>query len=204
MMRGVPPTRHGITTNTFQPLVRPVPSLFDVAAGAGLHVAGFVNWPELRDLADPASFRFWLAFAEPSDSAGDQAVAYETIRRYQVDPFDLAFVYFGYPDVAGHRFGWMSDPYLEAIAFADRCLGQVLAKITNADVIALADHGGHERTHGTDMPEDMTIPWIAAGPNVRAKGELQNVRIFDTCTTAAALLGLPMHPAWEGRNVLAS
>ena len=30
-----------------------------------------------------------------------------------------------------------------------------------------ADHGGHDRTHGTDSPEDMTIPFIIKGKNFK-------------------------------------
>ena len=31
-----------------------------------------------------------------------------------------------------------------------------------------ADHGGHDRTHGTDSPEDMTIPFIIKGKDFKA------------------------------------
>ena len=31
-----------------------------------------------------------------------------------------------------------------------------------------ADHGGHDRTHGTGSPEDMTIPFIIKGKNFKA------------------------------------
>src|SRR5689334_7284706 len=55
MHRGVDVTRHGITTNTFMPLARPVPSLMDVARAAGKRVGAFYNWGELRDLAEPRS-----------------------------------------------------------------------------------------------------------------------------------------------------
>ena len=30
-----------------------------------------------------------------------------------------------------------------------------------------ADHGGHDRTHGTGSPEDMTIPFIIKGKNFK-------------------------------------
>jgi hypothetical protein len=52
------------------------------------------------------------------------------------------------------------------------------------------------------MPEDMTIPWILSGPGIRSGHELQiPVRIYDTCCTLAALLGLPAAREWEGRIV---
>src|SRR2546425_7094759 len=33
---------------------------------------------------------------------------------------------------------------------------------------SLSDHGGHGRSHGTEVGEDMRIPWVIAGPGVRA------------------------------------
>ena len=33
-------------------------------------------------------------------------------------------------------------------------------------VILTADHGGKDRDHGPDVPENMTVPWIVAGPKV--------------------------------------
>src|SRR5688500_16008868 len=44
MLRGVDTARHGITSNTFQPLVRPVPSLIDVAYDQGRTTGFFYNW----------------------------------------------------------------------------------------------------------------------------------------------------------------
>jgi arylsulfatase A-like enzyme len=100
----------------------------------------------------------------------------------------------------------MSEPYLKAIANADRCVSRTLdACARNGKepvVMLLSDHGGHDRSHGTEAPEDMTIPWILAGPGIR-RTELApgSVRIYDTCTTVAALLGLPQAREWDGRIV---
>ncbi|MFN3684065.1 MAG: hypothetical protein ACK41F_09035, partial [Fimbriimonadaceae bacterium] len=85
-----------------------------------------------------------------------------------------------------------------------RAIAAVTERQGPPNVVALADHGGHERAHGTDLPEDLTIPWIAAGPDVPSLGELPNgVRIFDTAPTVAGLLGIQASPVWEGRDVLA-
>jgi arylsulfatase A-like enzyme len=72
----------------------------------------------------------------------------------------------------------------------------------DASIIVHADHGGHERTHGTDSPDDMTIPWIAAGPTIR-RGHTINapVSLLDTAPTIARLLGLRQPAEWEGRPV---
>lgn len=41
---GCKPERHGITTNTWAPPVRPVPGLIDVIHQAGHTTASFFNW----------------------------------------------------------------------------------------------------------------------------------------------------------------
>jgi arylsulfatase A-like enzyme len=66
--------------------------------------------------------------------------------------------------------------------------------------LVLSDHGGHERSHGTDSPEDMTIPWLLHGPGVKEGVTLtEEVRLFDTPPTLAYLLSLIPDRYWEGR-----
>ncbi|MBM3457948.1 MAG: hypothetical protein FJX77_05385, partial [Armatimonadetes bacterium] len=208
MLRGVDTARHGITTNQFQPLVRPVPSLIEAARTAGRRTGAFYNWEELRDLAGPGSLNVSFFWGDCHSGTGDQVVAEHAVEHLQRTELDLLFLYLGYPDECGHRHGWMSEPYLHAIENADACLARVLTALEEAGrrdettVLVLSDHGGHERTHGTEMPEDMTIPWILQGPGVRPGVELDGgVRIFDTCVTLAHILGLPLRPEWEGRVV---
>ena len=104
-----------------------------------------------------------LLLDEPSNYLDLPAVEW-----LQRDKTDFAFVYLGYTDVAGHNHGWMSAPYVEAVANADRAIGLVMEAIENGKtaIIVTSDHGGHERTHGTEMTEDMTIPWCKKGDHV--------------------------------------
>jgi predicted AlkP superfamily pyrophosphatase or phosphodiesterase len=121
--------------------------------------------------------------------------------------FDLLFLYLGWPDECGHKEGWMSRPYLDAVENADACVGRLLAELSERDgretvSLIVSDHGGHARTHGTEHDDDMLIPWILHGPGVRTGIELTGeIRIYDTCVTLASLMGLPQSPAWEGRVV---
>lgn len=206
MLRGVDVARHGITTNIFTPLARPVPSLFDVAKQQGLNTGFFCNWSELRDLCEPASLDvgyFRRDFTSPESDRTIASVAAEHIGTHDLD---FLMVYLGWTDQCGHQNGWMSPEQVEAIANADACVAHVLdafsRKGLEPNVLVQSDHGGHERTHGSDMPEDMTIPWVLSGPNVRAGVRLSGeVRIFDTCPTLAHLLNLSPAPEWEGRVI---
>ncbi len=204
MFRGVPPQRHGIITNTYVPQVRPVPSLVDVLHQAGKRTAFFYNWEPLRDLADPGSLdrSYYMNNCHEPDGDGELArLAAATLRQWTPD---FAFVYLGGTDVAGHDHGWMSAQYLAAVGRADAAIGAVLAAVDPAEttVIVTSDHGGHERTHGTEMDEDMTIPWVIAGPPVPTGRPLQEpVNIIDNPTTIAALLAVAPARDWAGRVV---
>jgi len=208
MLRGVDPERHGITSNTFSPIVRPVPSLLEAASSAGRTVGFFFNWEPLRDLSAPGFLAASMCYGNAVDPRSDEWVADQAIFHMDRFDFDLMFVYFGHTDEIGHIHGWMTEPYLNAIAGADQCLGRVVDAFKargwweETTTLVISDHGGHGRSHGTDLPEDMTIPWILHGPEVRAGVELEDpVRIFDACPTLASCLGLSPCREWEGRVI---
>jgi predicted AlkP superfamily pyrophosphatase or phosphodiesterase len=203
MLRGVDVPRHGITSNRFQPLARPVPSLFDVAHAAGKQTGFFFNWEQLRDLSEPGSLDVSYYIRDCKSPEGDQKIASSAIWHLERMPLDFAFVYLGWPDECAHKNGWMSEPYLRAIENADACIGRVLAAVGEETVVLVqSDHGGHGRSHGTDCDEDMLIPWLLAGPGIRRGETLKGeVRIYDTCVTLAHLLGLSLAPEWDGRVV---
>ena len=207
LFHSVDPGRHGIVTNLWTPQVRPVPGLFDIAHAAGIRTGAYYNWEELRDLWRPGALDVGYFWRDCRSLAGDRRVAAEAARSIPADGVELAFVYFGYPDECAHRHGWMSSQYLEAVSNADACLGEVLASLEEGwTVIVTADHGGHERSHGSDLPEDMTIPLVIAslrGTVGEGAGEIAgDVSIMDVAPTVAGLLGLPVPDEWDGRGIV--
>jgi arylsulfatase A-like enzyme len=68
-------------------------------------------------------------------------------------------------------------------------------------IIVTADHGGHGMTHGSSLPEDMTIPWVISGPGVRPMVITNPINTTDTAATAAWALGLSIPPEWDGISV---
>jgi arylsulfatase A-like enzyme len=68
-------------------------------------------------------------------------------------------------------------------------------------VIITADHGGHDRSHGSEMDEDMTIPLFFYGPEFEAAKELEDVSILDITPTVAAIMGIRPEPEWEGKSL---
>jgi predicted AlkP superfamily pyrophosphatase or phosphodiesterase len=204
IFHSVPPARHGITQNVWQPMARPLPGLFDLAHLHGLKSAMIHNWEPLRDLNRPETLDFSF-FANRSYQLldGDDLMAEQAALLIPKHNPDFAFVYLGTVDSSGHAYGWMSDGYFEQIERVDAALGAVLRALpAQSNIVLQADHGGHDRTHGTELPEDMTIPWLAAGPAIKQGHEIQTpVSLLDTAPTLARMLEIPPHPQWEGKVV---
>ena len=199
---GVPPERHGILTNTWVPQVRPVPGLFDVLHQAGKIAASFYNWEQLRDLSSPGSLAvsLMLRHAESLDRRADWDLTQGALNWLTSHDFNFAYVYLGNTDVVGHDHGWMSVPYLEAIGEADRCIAAVMEALPRETTyIVMADHGGHQRMHGTDLDADMCIPVLARGPGVRQGHILEDgVSILDVDPSILKVFGIPTPKEWKG------
>jgi predicted AlkP superfamily pyrophosphatase or phosphodiesterase len=204
IFHSVPPPRHGITRNVWAPMARPLPGLVDLAHVAGRRCAFFYNWEQLRDLSQPGSLRLSFFRDTCYQPDGDQIVADAAAPALAGGDFDFAFVYFGTVDSAGHYYGWMSEGYLEQLERVDAALGTLLDALPAGDTVLLqSDHGGHDRNHGTDLPEDLTIPWMVAGPGIRSGYTIEApVSLLDTAPTLARLLDLAPHRDWEGRCVM--
>lgn len=204
IFHSVPPSRHGVTTNDWQPMARPLPGLVDQAKAADRRTAFFHNWEPLRNLNAPGSLNFsYYRDNGYTDPDGDKVIAEEAVDYIISDRPDFAFVYFGTVDVYGHAYGWMSVEYLAQVARVDGALGVLLAGLpADSTILLQADHGGHDRTHGTEMPEDMTIPWMIAGPGIKRGHEIQSdVSLLETTPTLARILDISPHRDWEGRCV---
>ena len=207
LFHSVDPDRHGTTTNTYAPQVRPIRGLTDVLTASGKRCAFYFDWHELRDLAKPGTlavssfYRGYLLGFEKTDAI----LTEEVIAELRGNNFDLDFIflYLGAPDIAGHDHGWMSEPYMESVRTAWDRVERVLAAVPeDYTVIITADHGGHDRTHGTEMPEDMTIPMIFIGRDFQPGSKLENANIKDIAPTVAKLLDAASDRDWDGKSLL--
>jgi predicted AlkP superfamily pyrophosphatase or phosphodiesterase len=203
IFHSVPPTRHGITSNTFTPMARPLPGLVEIARAVDKRIAFFYNWEQLRDLARPGGIHY--AFFRDSSyfMDGDDEITAHASQFIQKEIPELAFLYMGTVDSAGHQNGWMSDAYLRQLEHVDALLNGFLGNLPGEyTVIIHSDHGGHDRIHGTDSDEDMIIPWMAAGAGIKKGYAIQSqVSLLDTAPTIAKLLGIKTHHEWEGHAV---
>ena len=112
-------------------------------------------------------------------------------------------MYLGGADGLGHKTGWMSPEYLDLVHHAWLRIQDVLQILPeDYTVMVTADHGGHERTHGENIPEDMTIPVTIHGPRFPQTRKLEHFAIRDFAPTIAELLGVEPDEDWDGVSVL--
>ncbi len=201
LFHSVDPDRHGILSNTYVPQVRPVVGLFDRLDMYGKKCAFFYTWEELRDLSRPDHLHTAVCYNQHKQSDTDILITDAAIDYINRELPDFTFVYLGETDeVGGHSCGWMSEQYLKSVNKAWGCIEKLHKSLPEGySLIVVADHGGHDRSHGTDCPEDMTIPICCCGGKFEAGKELENASIKDIATTVAALLEVPAVKEWEGK-----
>ncbi|MDR7435897.1 MAG: alkaline phosphatase family protein [Armatimonadota bacterium] len=204
MVTGLTPRRHGITQNRWNPGMPPieVPTLFDYVKARGRTTAMVISKEKLGVLARPGAVDKVEVVRGRAAVVAERAIAVLT----QEKPGFL-FIHFSDPDVMGHLHGWMSRPYLDAVSRTAAAVGRILKtaqeeKSRSFFAVITSDHGGHGTIHGTRSPEDMTIPWIALGDQVRRGHEIRvEVQIDDTTPTILFALGIPVPASLEGKVI---
>ncbi|HHX13317.1 MAG TPA: sulfatase-like hydrolase/transferase [Clostridiales bacterium] len=202
LFHSVPPERHGILSNTYVPQVRPIKGLYEILREAGKSCASVYNWEELRDLGRPGSLDYGYFYTEKSYEDVDNVVTDNALTYLRNNQADFFFLYLGKTDEMGHRYGWMSEKYLEAVNDAWNCIEKVYEAFKDEYVfIITADHGGHGRSHGEDISEDMTIPLFISGVEDKGKLDLENPNIIDIAPTICSLLKVDPVMDWEGLSL---
>ncbi|HUE77050.1 MAG TPA: ectonucleotide pyrophosphatase/phosphodiesterase [Longimicrobiales bacterium] len=212
MLTGLLPEDHGITFNrelSGEENVQ-VPTIFELARRRGLSTAAFFSKAKFRHLHRPDAYDYWQAPESNADNWMATRTVADAVQYLRHESPNLLFVHIGEPDYAGHTMGWMSRFYGWATKRADAGVERVLEAADDAfgagnyTVILTADHGGHDRDHGTEAETDVLIPWIVWGEAVTAGARLDGVRTMDTAATALWLLGVPVPAHWTGRPVRAA
>jgi predicted AlkP superfamily pyrophosphatase or phosphodiesterase len=226
MLTGVQPAKHLVNWNSYKPEngVVKVPTVFSLAKSAGCSTAMFVGKEKFKHLLVPGSVDEFGYNRKASSEVtkmmeGEKKpkkegtvmtkmVAADATAYIEAKKPNLCFIHFTDTDSTGHKFGWGSPEQMQAFADEDAGLALVLKAIRKAGlaeksvIIVTADHGGHAKTHGSNSPEDMTVPWIAWGQHVKKHGTITApVLTCDTTATALWLLDIPRPAELDGKPV---
>ncbi|VAX09952.1 hypothetical protein MNBD_GAMMA26-1912 [hydrothermal vent metagenome] len=97
---------------------------------------------------------------------------------------------------------------MQAVRVADKAIGRIVAAVRQAGdlertvIIVTSDHGGSGTKHNKALKENISIPWIAAGPGIdRGAALSQIIHIQDTMPTILSLLGEPVPTGLSGRTI---
>jgi len=200
MLSGTCPKKHGVNWNDYLPEngYAQITDIFDIVHAAGMQTVMVVGKQKLRQITEPSSTD---VFEFINDR--DLVITQKLIENFPAD-FRLMFIHFPTTDDMGHVYGWLSNEQLSVLYRADQAIGNLLAELDARGlreetlIIITADHGGHDITHGSSMPEDMTIPWIASGAGIHPMQLTTPVQTVDTAATAAYALGLSIPAEWDG------
>jgi predicted AlkP superfamily pyrophosphatase or phosphodiesterase len=211
IIMGAGPEQHGVTSNEWQPFNADFPP---VCKGTGeMFPTLFGTLREQRPKARIAAIYDWRDFgrlfeAKSADESrhvkGSPEAAAAAIESWKANQPDLLFLHFDDVDHAGHEKVWHSPIYYDAVDKIDVLVGKVLdaVDLKKTNVILTSDHGGVGTKHGGLSLVELEIPWMAAGPAVKRRGELtQPVYSLETAPTAAAMLGIRPHACWTGRDI---
>ena len=203
MTHSVHPQRHGIISNIYAPQVRPIKGLFEKIKENGLTTAFFYGWEPLRDIALPGSLNYGCYVNYNNCDFVDNILTNMCIDTLKENKPDFAFLYLVDTDETGHHYGWMTQQYLQKIYNAFDNVKKLYDLFKDDyHIIIMSDHGGHDRTHGTLLKEDMTIPFFFYGKEFKKQEIQTEVSLIDIAPTIVKLLGIEPDCEWEGHSII--
>ena len=215
MIMGAGPEQHGITSNGWEREETPFPPV--VSGREGIFPTIFCELRKQKPDAEIGIVYDWSGFGrlcekscviydknpEGETKTTDVAVAYIKEKKP-----NYLFIHLDHVDGAGHGKGHGSPEYYKAVEKADSLIGRIIGALNDAGimketvVLITSDHGGKGYGHGGESLEELEIPFILYGKNVkRGKEIIQPVYQYDNAATAAFSLGITQPYAWIGRAV---
>lgn len=210
LLHGVSPDKHLLDNDKAAveryPVDSPYPSFFKLAYEAfpERKLAAFTCWKPIMDGIIEEGINVHKV-SVPDAELGEAVADYI----HNNPDLYLLFVQFDYPDYAGHKFGYGTPDYLEAITETDRFSGKIFDAMEEAGwlddslVIITTDHGGgglNPKGHGSDAPMDKTVFWTCAGPGIMAGSEApEELGLMDTAAVVCRAMGIEQPKEWEAR-----
>ena len=174
MFTGVHPREFGMSEDDWRDGDKKVsvPTIFSSAKAAGYETAYYYSKPKLGYLLTSDVNTHKLAVVKTPEPASDgyrQKIAgvktpesaLEFYKKQERPAF--VFLHVSGCEWIGEEKGWMSPEYLKTLSDIDERLQPVIELIEKKGkfiIIITSDHGGHEKLHGTDHPDDFKLPFV--------------------------------------------
>ena len=205
MFHSVTPEVHGVVTNEYTPSTSLGSGIAEVLFASGKSSAIFYNWGPMANVVTEGSVAKSVyidggavGWEDANAQLGNACIEY-----LNDSPADLTYLYLGFLDEWGHAYGWLSEEYYYALGESLALIERVIAALPDGyTVIITSDHGGHENTHGTSAPEDMTIPVYVIGDGYAAGEIFEGASILDVAPTVLSALGINRPSYWQGTPLL--
>ncbi len=203
LFHSVNPDEHGTQKNIYVPFDGK--GLFEQLRDNGKSTAMFYSWGELKDIYKPYSLCYSRFISEIYiESYKMTEMLTEDCEKYIAEYLpDFVFLYLETTDGVGHTDGWGSEAYHKAANHSFGLIERITASLPeDYSVIVLADHGGHDYTHGTADPIDMTIPLFIKTDRKIDIERFEKANIIDVAPTVCDLLGVPCSGEWKGKSLI--
>lgn len=201
MHHGVSPEMHGVTTNEYTPSDNLALGLAETLSANGKKCAFFYNWGPLGNVISDSALvkEEYIAGEELGWHEANGALVAAAEEYLAINEVDFTFLYLGCLDEMGHRYGWLSEEYFDAL---NSSLAAVIAIASSLPddytVIITTDHGGIDYGHGGSLDEEMTIPIFILDKSETAGAPREGGSILDIAPTVADILGVAPDTAWTG------
>ncbi len=171
MFTGLTPDKNGKMDNQWQsgePTINQK-TIFDSAKRHGFQTGYFYSKEKLGYLVnDAVDARRWSR-----EDAIDLAESF-----VKKPGRHFVFLHVSGLDFVGPEFGWLSKEYMEELSYIDEYLTPIIRSVKeqkNYLIIITSDHGGHDKIHGSQHPDDYKLPFITHSDIMKVKN-IQNTR----------------------------
>jgi predicted AlkP superfamily pyrophosphatase or phosphodiesterase len=213
---GVPPQVHGIRSNSWQRhQIRDsvychgkkghiFPTIFRVLRESDKHaqICCMMEWWSFRRLVEPGvcSLRQRTLLESTTDSRVPVVLS---VRKPK-----FLFIDFNNVDETGHKYGHGTQQYYDAVARVDQSIGKIIKAVKKAGMlestvfVIIADHGGINKGHGGNTPQEVNVPFIISGAGIRQNHHIAAyVNNYDLPVTIARMLNAKTPDCWQGKVV---
>ena len=208
MFHSVTPEAHGVTDNVYTLSEYLGLGITEALAAAGKTSAVFYNWEPMGNIVTEGSCvkKEYIGgeiygWEEANEMLASACIEYLSASADSTP--DFTYLYLGFLDEWGHRYGWLSDEYNYALERSFLLINQVMSVLPEGyTVIITADHGGHGNGHGTVLAEDMTIPVFILGDGISPAKLPSGKSILDIAPTVLDILGVSAPDYWQGKSLI--